>query len=255
MNNMPQRQHLHLGYVYLICVLILSTSQSVKVGNVITQSDFYQTQEPTGEFMFQMDQDEIFYVDVEEKQTRWRLPEFGIVAKFETAQALQEIAVLKYNTEMYMERSNNTKATNVGPEIYVFTEEPIILGEPSTLICFTTKFFPPVMKMSWLKNNHPVTDGVSETDFYPAPDGSFRKFLYLALIPKQGDVYTCSVEHAGLPVNPTNKFWRPEPPRHVSETSENAACGLGLVFGICGIIAGIALICKAKKNMTQGRGH
>ncbi|XP_075042571.1 RLA class II histocompatibility antigen, DP alpha-1 chain-like [Mixophyes fleayi] len=253
MNNMPQRQHLHLGYLYLICVLIMSPSQGIEVGNVFTQSDFYQTQEPTGEFMFQIDQDEIFHVDLEEKQTRWRLPEFG--DSFDAAGALQEIALLKHNLEVARNRSNNAKATNVAPEMYVFTKEPVVLGEPSTLICLTAKFFPPVMKMSWLKNNQPVTDGVSETDFYPAPDGSFSIFLYVVLIPKQGDVYTCSVEHAGLSVNPTNKFWRPEPPRHVSETSENIVCGLGLAFGLCGIITGIALICKGKKNMTQGRGH
>ncbi|XP_075042572.1 RLA class II histocompatibility antigen, DP alpha-1 chain-like [Mixophyes fleayi] len=249
MNNMSQRQHLHLGYLYLICGFFLSTSQAVKVGNVLTQSDFYQTLEPTGEFMFQMDEDELFYVDFEEKQTRWRLPEFGEMTGIDTAATLGAMTLLKNNLEVLKKWSNNTKATYVAPEINVFTEEPVNLGEPSTLICLTTKFFPPVMKMSWLKNNHPVTVGVSETDFYPAPDGSFSKFLYVVLIPKQGDVYTCSVEHAGLSVNPTNKLWRPEPPRHVSETSKNVVFGLGLAFGICGIIAGIALIFKAK-NLT-----
>ncbi|XP_075042573.1 RLA class II histocompatibility antigen, DP alpha-1 chain-like [Mixophyes fleayi] len=255
MDNMSQRQHLHLGYLYLICVLFLNISPSVEVSNVLTSSDFVQTLEPTGEYMFQMDKDEMFYVDLAEKQTRWRLPEFGEFTSFEAAAALPELAVMKYNLDIWKARSNNTKATYVAPDIYVFTKEPVILGEPSTLICLTTKFFPPVIKMSWLKNNQPVTAGVSETDFYPAPDGSFSKFLYLAEIPKQGDVYTCSVEHAGLSVNPTNKFWRPEVPHHDSEMSENIVCGLGLAFGIIGIIAGIALICKGKKNMTQGRGH
>ncbi|XP_063794299.1 mamu class II histocompatibility antigen, DR alpha chain-like [Pseudophryne corroboree] len=251
---MPHRQLLHLGFLALIPVFFLSTSKAVKVDNVLTESDTYQTLEPTGEVMFEMDGDEIFHVDLAAKRTEWRLPQFGKVASFEAALALQIMAVMKHNIEVVKEWANNTKATYVAPDLHVFTKEPVVLGEPCMLICLATKFFPPVIKMSWLKNNQPVTLGVTETDFYPAPDGSFSKFLYLAEIPKQGDVYTCSVEHGGLPINPTNKFWSPEVPRHVSETSANVVCGLGLVFGICGIIAGIVLICKAR-NMNQGRGH
>ncbi|XP_063794298.1 RLA class II histocompatibility antigen, DP alpha-1 chain [Pseudophryne corroboree] len=252
---MPHRQHLHLSYLSLVFLFFLSPSQAVKVDNVFTQSGFYQTSEPTGEYMFQLDEDEIFYVDLGKKETRWKLPEFGKVASYDTAGALQNIAVLKHNLDIDMKRSNYTKAIYVAPDLHVFTEEPVVLGEPCMLICLATKFFPPVIKMSWLKNNQPVTQGVSETDFYPAPDGSFSKFLYLAEIPKQGDVYTCSVEHGGLPINPTNKFWKPVAPHHLSEQSENALCGFGLAYGICGIIAGIALICKGKKNMNEGRGH
>ncbi|CAI9532092.1 unnamed protein product, partial [Staurois parvus] len=170
-------------------------------------SNFYQAQDPIGEYMFQFDKDEIFYVDMDKKQTMWRLPQFGEVASFEAAGALQNIAVLKFNLDIYKKRSNFSEAKNVAPELHVFPENPVIVGEPNILICMGTKFFPPVIKMSWHKDNHLVTEGVSETDFYPAPDGSFSKFLYLTTIPREGEVYTCSVEHAGQSTNPTNKFW------------------------------------------------
>ncbi|KAM4641249.1 mamu class II histocompatibility antigen, DR alpha chain-like [Discoglossus pictus] len=140
------------------------------------------------------------------------------------------------------------------PEIILITENPVVLGEPNILICLTTQFFPPVIKMSFMKNNQPVTDGVTETDFYPAPDFSFRKFLYLAFIPTQEDIYTCSVEHAGLLVNPTNRFWKPDIPTPESEASDNMICGLGLAVGIIGVVAGIVLIFKGtRKNNGQGR--
>ncbi|XP_073404797.1 HLA class II histocompatibility antigen, DR alpha chain-like isoform X2 [Dendrobates tinctorius] len=226
------------------------------VGNILTQSVFVQTLEPTGEFMFQFDDDEIFNVDLDRKETRWRLTEFASVASFDAAGALQNIGVLKHNLDIWKQRSNFTKAKSVIQEdISIFTENPLVLGQPISLVCLATQFFPPVIKMRWLKNNEPVTTGVSETDYYPALDGSFSKFLYLATLPQETDVYTCSVQHDGLTINPTNRFWTPEVPKHFSEASENAVCGLGLAFGIIGIVVGIILIFKGMRNMNQRRGH
>ncbi|XP_077340786.1 RLA class II histocompatibility antigen, DP alpha-1 chain-like [Lithobates pipiens] len=236
----------------MITVFCLHSGKAVKRENVMTTSNFYQTQEPSGEYMFQFDKDEIFYVDMDKKQTMWRLPEFGEVASFEAAGALQNTAVLKYNLDIYKQRSNFTEAKSVPPEVHVFPEDPVILGAPNILICLGTKFFPPVIKMSWQKNSVPVTEGVSETDFYPAPDGSFSKFLYLSTIPLEGEVYTCSLEHAG---KTKNTFWHPEISKPISEATENVICGLGLLFGMCGVIAAIVLICKGMKSMNQGREH
>ncbi|XP_018413622.1 PREDICTED: H-2 class II histocompatibility antigen, A-Q alpha chain-like [Nanorana parkeri] len=246
------KNRVYLGWLSMICVFCLCSCEVEEPENVLTQANFYQEVEPTGEFMFQFDKDEIFYVDLDKKETRWRLPQFGEVASFEAAGALQNIGVLKYNLDIYKQRSNFTKAKSVAPEIHVFPEDPVIGGEPNVLICLGSKFFPPVLKMSWMKNSRPVTDGVFETDFYPAPDGSFSKFLYLTMVPREGEVYTCSVEHAG---QTTNKFWQSEASKPVSETTENMICGLGLFYGMCGIIAAIVLICKGMKNMNQGRGH
>lgn len=250
---MSARNNVYLGWLLMICVFCLHSTEAIKHENVFTQSDFYQAQEPSGEYMFQYDKDEIFYVDLDKKQTVWKLPQFGELASYDTAGALQDIAVLKYNLDIYEKRSNFTHAKSVPPQIQVFPEDPVIVGEPNTLICLATKFFPPVIKMSWLKDNQPVSVGVSETDFYPTPDGSFRKFLYLATIPREGEVYTCSVEHAGQSTNPTNKFWKPDVSKPASETTENVICGLGLFYGMCGVIAAIVLICKGMKNMNQER--
>ncbi|XP_044161238.1 HLA class II histocompatibility antigen, DR alpha chain-like [Bufo gargarizans] len=250
---MSPRKLLTLG---LLCILYVHTSQAVKVENILTQSNYFQTLEPTGEFMFQFDGDEIFHVDLQRKETKWRLPQFGEVASFDTAGALQNIGILKYNLDICEKMSNYTKAKSVArDDIHIYTEKPLVLGEPVTLVCLATQFFPPVIKMSWLKNNEPVTVGVTETVYYPASDGSFSKFLYLATVPQKGDVYTCSVEHDGLSVNPTNKFWYPEVPSHISHSSKNIICGLGLAFGIFGIVVGIVLIFKGRKNMNKARGH
>ncbi|CAH2314540.1 MHC class II alpha chain [Pelobates cultripes] len=250
-SDMAQRWHCSLFYLPLLCVLCLHSGQAVKVENVLTQSNFYQTEEPTGEYMFQFDEDEIFYVDLDKKETKWRLPQFGEVSTFEAAGALQNIGIMKQNLNIMIKRSNHSAAVSVRPEILTFTENPVVFGEPNTLICYTSKFFPPVIGIEWLKNGQPVAAGVSSTDYYPASDGSFSRFLYAAIIPEQDDVYTCSVTHDGLKTNPTYKTWSPEAPAPYSEMYENVICGLGLAVGILGIIIGIVLIFKAIKNQRR----
>uniref|UniRef100_A0A8C3FF84 Ig-like domain-containing protein n=1 Tax=Chrysemys picta bellii TaxID=8478 RepID=A0A8C3FF84_CHRPI len=83
------------------------------------------------------------------------------------------------------------------PEVTVFPEDPVELGEPNILICFAVKFSPPVLSVTWLKNGQEVTEGVSETDFYPHQDNSFRKFSYLPFLPSQGDFYDSRVRWHG----------------------------------------------------------
>lgn len=85
------------------------------VENVLTQAEFYQRdeklQQDSGEFMFDFDGDEILHVDLQKKETVWRLPEFGEFASFEAQGALQNLAVLKSNLEIMMKRSNRSQAT------------------------------------------------------------------------------------------------------------------------------------------------
>uniref|UniRef100_A0A674JY21 Ig-like domain-containing protein n=1 Tax=Terrapene triunguis TaxID=2587831 RepID=A0A674JY21_9SAUR len=221
--------------------------------NMLSQVEFYQrtdrSQQESGQYMFEFDQDEIFYVDLERKETVWRLPDFGKFTSFEAQGALGNIATDKYNLEIMIKRSNHTWAENglfVPPEVTVFPEDPVELGEPNVLICFVDKFFPPVLSITWLKNGQEVTEGVSETDFYPRQDNSFRKFSYLPFLPSQGDFYDCRVEHGWLP-EPFTKHWEAQVPTPVPETTETLVCALGLAVGIIGIIAGTILIIKGMK--------
>lgn len=79
---------------------------------MLVETDFVQTLAPTGEYGFQFDNDEIFNVDLEGKKVRWRLPQFGDVAGFDAAGALQSMNIDKLNFKISVERSNYTKAKN-----------------------------------------------------------------------------------------------------------------------------------------------
>ncbi|XP_009468963.1 PREDICTED: HLA class II histocompatibility antigen, DR alpha chain-like [Nipponia nippon] len=241
----------------LLAVLTLRGAGAVKVGNAIIQTDLYQRderlQQEGGQFMFDFDGDEIFHVDLQKQETIWRLPEFGKFASFEAQGALQNIAVMKQNLKIMTENSNHSQATIASPEVTVFSEDPVELGDPNVLTCYVDKFWPSVISITWLRNGQEVTDGVLETVFYRGQDCTFRKFSYLPFIPARGDYYDCRVEHEGLPTA-LLKHWEPQVPLPVSESTETLVCALGLAVGIVGIIVGTILIIKAMK-MNSARNQ
>ncbi|XP_036731515.2 HLA class II histocompatibility antigen, DR alpha chain [Manis pentadactyla] len=242
-----------IGFFITAILTSLPESRAVKEDHVITQAEFYMTPDPSGEFMFDFDGDEIFHVDMEKKETVWRLKEFGQFASFEAQGALANIAVDKANLEVMIKRSNHTPNTNVPPEVTVLPNSPVELGEPNILICFVDKFSPPVINVTWLQNGNPVTTGVSETVFLPRKDFLFRKFHYLLFLPSNEDVYDCKVEHWGLD-EPLLKHWEFEAPIPLPETTENVVCALGLVVGLVGIITGTIFIIKGvRKGNTAER--
>lgn len=244
-----------LGFFITVVLLCCQESWAIKEDHVIIQAEFYMEPDSTGEFMFDFDGDEIFHVDIKNRETVWRLKEFGTFASFEAQGALANIAVDKANLEIMMKRSNYTPNTNVPPEITVFPNTAVELGEPNILICFIDKFSPPVLNVTWLRNGKPVTTGVSETVFLPRQDHLFRKFYYLPFLPSNEDYYDCKVEHWSLE-KPLIQHWEFEALTPLPETTENVVCGLGLVVGLVGIIVGTVLIIKGvrKGQAAERRG-
>uniref|UniRef100_A0A8C9M296 Major histocompatibility complex, class II, DP alpha 1 n=1 Tax=Panthera tigris altaica TaxID=74533 RepID=A0A8C9M296_PANTA len=215
--------------------------------------EFVQTHRPSGEYMFEFDEDE-FYVDLDKKETIWHLPEFIHVFNFDAWRGIADIVTAKKNLNTLIQRSNHTRATNEPPEVAVFPKEPVELGQPNTLICHVDKFFPPVLNVTWLCNGQTVTKGVAESIFLPSTEFRFHKFHYLTFIPTAEDVYDCKVEHWGLD-QPLLQHWEAQEPMEVPETMETVVCALGLVVGVAGIITG-AIILKTRRpdNIPGCRG-
>uniref|UniRef100_A0A667GA06 HLA class II histocompatibility antigen, DR alpha chain n=1 Tax=Lynx canadensis TaxID=61383 RepID=A0A667GA06_LYNCA len=186
-----------LGFFIMALLMGPQESLAIKEEHVIIQAEFYLKPDSSGEFMFDFDGDEIFHVDMEKKETVWRLEEFGRFASFEAQGALANIAVDKANLDILIKRSNHTPNTNEPPKVTVLSNSPVELGEPNILICLIDKFSPPVINVTWLRNGKPVTTGVSETIFLPREDHLFHKFHYLPFLPSAEDVYDCKVEHWG----------------------------------------------------------
>nr|NP_001136284.1 MHC class II DQ-alpha chain precursor [Equus caballus]AFU83038.1 MHC class II antigen [Equus caballus]AFU83039.1 MHC class II antigen [Equus caballus]SJX51232.1 MHC class II histocompatibility antigen, DQ alpha chain precursor [Equus caballus] len=207
----------------------------------------YESSGPSGQYNFEFDGDETFYVDLEKKETIWRLPEFSKFSSFDPQGALETIAIIKEHLDVMMKRSNSTPATNEVPEVTVFPKSPMMLDQPNTLICLADNIFPPVINITWLKNGHSVTEGVSETSFLIKNDYSFFKISYLTFLPSADDIYDCKVEHWGLD-EPLLKHWEPEIPTPMSELTETVVCALGLAVGLVGIVVGTFLIIRGLRS-------
>nr|UCL27105.1 MHC class II antigen alpha [Pelodiscus sinensis] len=237
-----------MAQLALLTLLALPGTRAVKVEHTHVQADFYlrmeRPQHESGQVMFEFDQDEILHVDLDGKEAVWRLPQFTKFASFEAQGALGAIATDKHNLDNLIKRSNYTRAQNVPPEVTVFPEDPVELGEPNVLICFADKFSPPALSVTWLRNGQEVAEDVYETDFYPRPDHAFRKFSYLPFLPRAGDVYTCRVQHVSLP-SPLEVRWEAQSDSARSKMLTGVG---GFVLGLIFLVPGLVVYLRNKKG-------
>nr|ACT67485.1 MHC class II antigen [Mastomys natalensis] len=251
---MPRSRALILGVLALTTMLRPCGGQddieADHIGNY--GINVYQSYGSNGQFTFEFDGDGEFYVDLDKKETVWRLPEFGQLTSFDPQGGLQNIATAKHNLDILIKRSNSTPATNEAPAATVFPKSPVLLGQPNTLICFVDNIFPPVISITWLRNSKPVTEGVYETSFLSNPDHSFHKMSYLTFVPSDYDIYDCKVEHWGLD-EPVLKHWEPEIPAPMSELTETVVCALGLSVGLIGIVVGTIFLIKGLRSGGTSR--
>ncbi|XP_036212476.1 SLA class II histocompatibility antigen, DQ haplotype D alpha chain-like isoform X1 [Myotis myotis] len=213
---------------------------------------FSQSYGPSGQYTFEFDGDEEFYVDLKKRETVWRLPGLSEFGGFDPQGGLQSMAVANQNLDIMIKSYNSTAAINEVPEVTVFPKAPVELGQPNTLICAVDNIFPPVINISWLNNGHSVTQGVSETSFLSKRDHSFLKISYLTFLPSADDVYDCKVEHWGLD-QPLLKHWEPEIPAPMSELTETVVCALGLAVGLVGIVTGTIFIIQGLRPAGASR--
>lgn len=92
------------------------------------------------------------------------------------------------------------------PEIVLFSSDKVELGVENSLICFVNHFYPPSINVTWTKNGHPVSTGVSLSRYFPNKDQTFHQFSTLTFTPSEGDFYSCTVEHSALET-PKTRIW------------------------------------------------
>ncbi|XP_044930598.1 HLA class II histocompatibility antigen, DQ alpha 2 chain-like isoform X1 [Mustela nigripes] len=247
-----------MNRVLILGTLTLTTMMGPSGGEDIVDHvasygiNVYQSYGPSGQFTHEFDGDEEFYVDLEKKETVWRLPVFSTFGSFDPQGALRNLAIAKQNLNILIKLYNYTAATNEVPEMALFPKSSVSLGQPNTLICLVDNIFPPVINVTWLKNRHSVTEGVSETSFLAKKDHSFLKFSYLTFLPSADDIYDCKVEHWGLD-EPLVKHWEPEIPAPMSELTETVVCALGLSVGLVGIVVGTVFIIQGLRSSGASR--
>ncbi|KAM3864376.1 H-2 class II histocompatibility antigen, A-R alpha chain-like [Diretmus argenteus] len=127
------------------------------------------------------------------------------------------------------------------PQSMIYPRDDVMEEVANTLICFVNHIFPSSIKVKWTKNDIEVTAEEAFIKYLPNPDRTFHVFSTLRFIPREGDIYACTVEHEALE-EPQTRFWE----FAISETSRGPAvfCGLGLSLGLLGVAAGVFLFVK-----------
>ncbi|KAG9345260.1 hypothetical protein JZ751_009806 [Albula glossodonta] len=94
------------------------------------------------------------------------------------------------------------------PQSTIYSRDEVVLGKRNTLVCFVNNFYPAPVKVKWTKNNAEVKEGVTLSRYYPNSDFTFRQFSTLSIVPEEGDIYSCTVEHKGLQEPLTRPFMK-----------------------------------------------
>ncbi|KAI2645860.1 hypothetical protein H4Q32_025188 [Labeo rohita] len=108
---------------------------------------------------------------------------------------------------------------------------------PAVLMCSAYEFYPPQIKVSWLRDGKPVTSEVTSNMEMADGDWYYQIHSELEYSPKSGEKISCMIEHASFN-KPMIHDW--DPSLLESERNKIAIGASGLVLGI--IIAATGII-------------
>uniref|UniRef100_UPI0037E95849 H-2 class II histocompatibility antigen, A-U alpha chain-like n=1 Tax=Semicossyphus pulcher TaxID=241346 RepID=UPI0037E95849 len=204
----------------------------------------------TTEVQFEFDSEEILHVDFERQEVVYNVPPLFVVNPsevfsdlhvYKNALKAKRTCAIALSFLKFEEKEIHPEEAKDPPESILYPAEEVQLGVENTLTCFVNHFYPPYIKVSWTKNDLPVSEGVSLGQYYPNDDQTFHTFSTLEFTPREGDIYSCTVEHLALE-RPQTRIWQPEF-SHPS-LGPDVFCGVGLTLGFLGVAVGTFLMVK-----------
>lgn len=141
----------------------------------------------------------------------------------------------------------------VEPEITIRPKVSSHMGQSALLTCHVTGFYPPEIKVTWLKNGAPVPSGAINTVLLSDGDWTYQVEELLQYHPVSGDTYTCRVEHISLEKF-VDKDWGVQSTPE-SERTKIIVGALGFVFGLLILLAGVIMKLRNAKAILDSTGH
>lgn len=189
--------------------------------------------------------DEIYYANFKKGLLIWHSP-IPIILRVPLAYqyALYYRSACRNDLSRWKPDKSVAAKTKEAPEILIYSKDEVVPDEENTLVCFVDRFYPPSINIKWTKNNEEVSVDDSFSRCLPRSDGTFYVISRLDFVPKEGDIYGCTVEHSSLE-KPQTKFWEVE----VEEVSSGPSvfCGLGLTLGLLGVAVGTFFFVKGNQ--------
>uniref|UniRef100_F7ILZ1 Major histocompatibility complex, class II, DP beta 1 n=1 Tax=Callithrix jacchus TaxID=9483 RepID=F7ILZ1_CALJA len=132
----------------------------------------------------------------------------------------------------------------VQPKVNVSPSKKGPLQHHNLLVCHVTDFYPGSIQVRWFLNGQEETAGVVSTNLIRNGDWTFQILVMLEMMPQQGDVYTCQVEHPSLD-SPVTVEWKAQSDFAPSKTLMGA---MGFVLELIACAVGIFTHRRSKKG-------
>ncbi|KAK2863601.1 hypothetical protein Q5P01_003134 [Channa striata] len=197
------------------------------------------------EDMFGLEGDEAWFADFNNHRGVDAVPDFSgrLIFRGLYEGALKEQALCRMNLKTMQTALAKIPLLKEPPNNpVVYTRDPVELEQRNSLVCLVTKFYPAPVKVYWTKNGQNVTDMAFTNAPMLSKVGTYSQISRLDFIPRQGDIYSCTVEHRNS-IKPLTRFWNVD----VKEPANGPLvfCGLGLIVGVVGVATGSFFITKA----------
>ncbi|KAI4895704.1 hypothetical protein NFI96_019615, partial [Prochilodus magdalenae] len=161
------------------------------------------------EDMYGLDGEEVWHADFSQGKGVMTLPEFADSFRYEEyayQKSVSNLIECQKNLAIFARNYNYPAERRDAPQTSIYSKADVELGSNNTLICYVTGFYPPHIEVSWMKNNVTLTDEATLSRYYINHDLTFKAVSTLSFTPKEGDIYTCTVEHMALD-RPLTNTW------------------------------------------------
>ncbi|KAM9766004.1 HLA class II histocompatibility antigen, DR alpha chain-like [Menidia menidia] len=202
-----------------------------------------------GEFMYGLDGEERWYADFTKKQGVQPLPPFisegDYPGGYEAAENDQHTC--RINLKIFRKGMKDPPLERDPPSsLTIYIRDYVELEQPNTLICHVSGFYPAPVRVHWTRNGQNLTEGASINAPFPNKDGTFTQISRLPILPQQGDVYSCSVEHLAMSQQMT-RIWDVDAASPQPAVGPAVFCGVGLMAGLLGVSAGTFFLIKGNE--------
>uniref|UniRef100_A0A8C6TZB9 Ig-like domain-containing protein n=1 Tax=Neogobius melanostomus TaxID=47308 RepID=A0A8C6TZB9_9GOBI len=176
------------------------------------------------------DDDDLLYVDFNNKTVVWqnRIPFY-----------VHSLYTFNYSVNFQFQCRFHLEDWKRDDSVLIYPRDEVIEQMNNTLICYVRNIFPPTVKIKWTKNRETIkSDDDPFEKMIPGSDGMFQFFSRLGLVPRDGDIYSCIVEHETLK-EPVVRYFG-----EATDIGPTVYCTICVTLGIIAFTAGIFIFCK-----------
>uniref|UniRef100_A0A8C6U0A9 Ig-like domain-containing protein n=1 Tax=Neogobius melanostomus TaxID=47308 RepID=A0A8C6U0A9_9GOBI len=230
----------------LTAIILQNFHQSVSFGGC-SNPDPIPDPKLRGEEMFGLDGEVYAYADFDRQEAIYPQPEFvdHITYPGSYYEAVSNQNTCRYNLRVLNEKMKEFPLPLDRPQTHM---TPIMAHlrplQPNTLVCRASGFYPAPVVFSWTRDRQNISSS-SVSQAFPHSDGTFTQFSTIKLLPQEGEVYSCSLEHPALRERATrlwNTQWNVDP-----SLAPSVFCAVGLALGLVGVAVGTFFLVKGNK--------